>query len=171
MEQSPHVLLIGKGAMDFARKKMDEGEYDLPSDYLYTDYRYNKWRATVETESVQIDHCPLEGRKFGTVGAVALDLFGNLAAATSTDGMTNKMYGRVSDSAIVGAGTYANNSSCAVSCTGHGEFMLRGVIAHDVSCLMEYKGLSLEEGCHHVIHNKLMQLGGQGGIISVDKRW
>ena len=107
-------------------------------------------------------------KKFGTVGAVAVDKDGNLAAGTSTGGMTNKRFGRIGDSPIFGAGTYANNKTCAISCTGHGEFFIRANVAYDVSCLMEYKGLSLQDACNEVIHNKLKDFGGEGGLIAVD---
>ena len=117
---------------------------------------------------MQLDHTPLDEKKFGTVGAVALDLHGNLAAATSTGGMTNKQFGRVGDTPIIGSGTYANNATCAISCTGSGEFFLRGVVAYDVSCLMEYKGLSLQSACEKVIHERLLSIGGDGGLIGVD---
>src|SRR5690606_30268220 len=106
--------------------------------------------------------------KFGTVGAVALDAAGNLAAATSTGGMTNKKYGRLGDSPIIGAGTYANNETCAISCTGSGEFFIRSVVAYDVSCLMEYKGLILKDAVHEAIHHRLLKIGGDGGLIAID---
>jgi beta-aspartyl-peptidase (threonine type) len=106
--------------------------------------------------------------KFGTVGAVACDVNGNITAATSTGGMTNKQFGRVGDSPIIGAGTYANNKTCAISCTGHGEPFIRAVTPYDVSCLMEYKGLSLEKAMHMVVHDKLLKLDGEGGMIGVD---
>ena len=112
-----------------------------------------------------LDH---SDKKFGTVGAVALDVHGNLAAATSTGGMTNKRYGRVGDSPVIGAGTYADNNTCAISCTGHGEYFLRAVVAHDVSCLMEYKGLSLQDACNLVVMDKLVKFGGEGGLIAID---
>jgi beta-aspartyl-peptidase (threonine type) len=111
---------------------------------------------------------PLE-TKFGTVGAVALDKDGNLAAATSTGGITNKKYSRIGDSPLIGIGNYANNETCAISCTGDGEFFIRSVVAYDVSCLMEYKGLSLKEACEIVIHDKVKKLGGEGGLIAIDK--
>jgi beta-aspartyl-peptidase (threonine type) len=110
-----------------------------------------------------------EGRKFGTVGAVALDQFGNLAAATSTGGMTNKRYGRVGDAPIIGAGTYANNNTCAVSATGHGEFFIRSVVAYDISALMEYKGLSVQQAAEEVVLKKLVARGGEGGVIALDR--
>jgi beta-aspartyl-peptidase (threonine type) len=106
--------------------------------------------------------------KFGTVGAVALDQHGNLAAATSTGGMTNKRFGRVGDTPVIGAGTYANNKTCAVSCTGHGEFFLRAVVAYDVSCLMEYRGMTLQQACDSVVREKLVAMGGEGGLVAVD---
>ena len=107
--------------------------------------------------------------KFGTVGCVALDRNGNIAAGTSTGGMTNKRWGRIGDAPIIGAGTYANNSTCAVSCTGWGEYFIRAVVAHDISALMDYKGLSLKDAAHEVIQKKIPKLGGNGGIIAVDK--
>ena len=116
-------------------------------------------------KKTQLDH---SDKKFGTVGAVALDSSGNLAAATSTGGMTNKRYGRVGDTPMIGSGTYANNRSCAVSCTGHGEFFIRGVVAYDISCLMEYKGYSLKQACDFVVNDKLKKLGGEGGLVAID---
>ena len=107
-------------------------------------------------------------KKFGTVGAVALDSQGNIAAGTSTGGMTNKRFGRIGDSPVVGAGTYANNATCAISCTGHGEYFLRAAVAHDISCLIEYKGLSLNEACDFVIKDKLKKMGGEGGLIAIN---
>ena len=112
----------------------------------------------------------VKDKKFGTVGAAACDIHGNIAAATSTGGMTNKQFGRVGDSPIIGAGTYANNKTCAISCTGHGEPFIRAVTAYDVSCLMEYKGLSLEEAMNVVVHDKLLKLDGEGGMIGVDAK-
>ncbi len=110
----------------------------------------------------------MKDKKFGTVGAVALDMHGNIAAATSTGGMTNKKYGRIGDSPVIGAGTYANNNTCGISCTGHGELFIRSVAAYDVSALMEYKGLSLEEAMNEVVHKKLVSIQGAGGMIGVD---
>ena len=111
-----------------------------------------------------------DDKKFGTVGAVACDANGNLAAATSTGGMTNKQFGRVGDSPIIGIGTYANNKTCAISCTGHGEPFIKAVAAYDVSCLMEYKGFSLEEAMNKVVMKKLMKIDGEGGMIGVDAK-
>jgi beta-aspartyl-peptidase (threonine type) len=110
----------------------------------------------------------MKDKKFGTVGAVACDQHGNIAAATSTGGMTNKKYGRIGDSPIIGCGTYANNKTCGISCTGHGEMFIRTVAAYDVSCLMEYKGFSLEEAMSVVVHQKLLSIHGEGGMIGVD---
>lgn len=118
-----------------------------------------------------LDHRSLNpNKKFGTVGAVACDVEGNIAAATSTGGMTNKKWGRVGDSPIIGAGTYANNRTCAISCTGHGEPFIRAVTAYDVSCLMEYKNLSLHDAMDKVVHDKLLKLDGEGGMIGVDAK-
>jgi beta-aspartyl-peptidase (threonine type) len=160
---SEHVLLTGTGAAAFARERNLAFE---PESYFYDDYRYQQWQEAQRTDTVTLDHT--EERKFGTVGAVALDEKGNLAAATSTGGMTNKKYNRIGDSPIIGAGTYANNATCAVSCTGHGEYFMRAVVAYDVSCLMAYKGYSLQQACDEVVLNKLVKLGGEGGLIAVD---
>jgi beta-aspartyl-peptidase (threonine type) len=162
MERSPHVLLCGAGAEQFAKLQNLVFENDA---YFYTEQRYQQWQEALKEDKVQLDH---SDKKFGTVGAVALDQQGNLAAATSTGGMTNKKFGRIGDSPIPGAGTYANNNTCAVSCTGHGELFIRSVVAYDVSCLMEYKGLSLKEACYEVVYNKLVKIGGEGGLIAVD---
>jgi L-asparaginase / beta-aspartyl-peptidase len=166
MEKSGHVLLCGNGAMEFARTVNAEFADDS---YFFVDLRHQQFQKAKNAGSSLLDHTPDDHRKFGTVGAVALDVHGNLAAATSTGGMTNKMFGRIGDSPIVGAGTYANNNTCAISCTGHGEFFIRNVVAYDVSCLMEYKGLSLKDACNLVVNEKLRQLGGEGGLIAIDK--
>jgi beta-aspartyl-peptidase (threonine type) len=162
MQHSEHVMMTGKGAEEFAKKYGLETEDDA---YFYNELRYKQWQEIKHTDAIQLDH---NEKKFGTVGAVALDKHGDLAAATSTGGMTNKKFGRVGDTPIIGAGTYANNKTCAVSCTGHGELFMRAVVAHDVSCLMEYKGLSLEEACNIVVHDKLVKIGGEGGLIAID---
>ena len=163
MERSGHVLMSGQGAEEFGRA---QGLEYADEAYFYTQQRYDQWQQALKEDRVQLDHTD---KKFGTVGAVALDSAGNLAAATSTGGMTNKKFGRVGDSPVPGAGTYANNSTCAISCTGHGELFLRAVVAHDISCLMEYKGLSLKEACDIVVHDKLVKIGGEGGLVAVDK--
>jgi L-asparaginase / beta-aspartyl-peptidase len=165
MEKSNHVFLAGDGAMHFAKTL----GYTLeePS-YFHNDLRHKQWLALRDSEAFQLDHSDRKDSKFGTVGAVACDVHGNLAAATSTGGMTNKKWGRVGDSPMIGAGTYANNATCAISCTGSGEFFIRGVVAYDVSCLMEYRGLSLADAASEVIQNRVLQLGGDGGLIAVD---
>lgn len=165
MEKSNHVFLAGDGAMHFAKTL----GYTLeePS-YFHNDLRHKQWLDLRDSEAFQLDHSDRKDSKFGTVGAVACDVHGNLAAATSTGGMTNKKWGRVGDSPMIGAGTYANNATCAISCTGSGEFFIRGVVAYDVSCLMEYRGLSLADAAHEVIQNRVLQLGGDGGLIAVD---
>lgn len=162
MERSGHVLLSGQGAEEFGRA---QGMEFADEAYFYTQQRYDQWQQALKEDRVQLDH---SDKKFGTVGAVALDAFGNLAAATSTGGMTNKKFGRVGDSPVPGAGTYANNATCAISCTGHGELFLRAVVAHDISCLMEYRGLSLQEACDLVVQDKLVKIGGEGGLVAVD---
>lgn len=165
MEHSDHVFLAGKGAMEFAKKM----NYTLESeDYFHDDFRYEQWQEIKDSDHFQLDHSAKGDEKFGTVGAVACDLSGNIAAATSTGGMTNKRYGRVGDSPMIGVGNYANNKTCAVSCTGSGEYFIRAVVAYDVSCLMEFKGLSLEEACTQVIQERLLHIEGDGGLIAVD---
>lgn len=155
MENSPHVLMVGKGASLFASQN---GIEIVDSSYFYTEKSYQALQRALERD-----------KKMGTVGCVALDIEGNLAAATSTGGMTNKRYGRVGDVPIIGAGTYANNSTCAISATGHGEFFIRYTVAHDISALMEYKELPLDEAADEVVKRKLVDAGGEGGIIAVDK--
>ncbi len=166
MTKSQHVMLNGKGAYDFA---VLNGLKTEPDEYFFSEFRYDQWKQMQGSDKAALDHNVIvKDKKFGTVGAVALDVHGNIAAATSTGGMTNKQFGRVGDSPIIGAGTYANNKTCAISCTGHGEPFIRAVTAYDVSCLMEYKGLSLEEAMNIVVHDKLMKIDGEGGMIGVD---
>ena len=165
MQNSDHVFLAGEGAIEFAKLHGYKIENE---DYFYDEYRFKQWEEVKGTAHFQLDHSTKKDSKFGTVGAVACDTFGNLAAATSTGGMTNKKWGRIGDSPIIGSGTYANNKTCAVSCTGSGEYFLRGVVAYDVSCLIEYKGLSLEEATSTVIFERLKNLGGDGGLIAVN---
>lgn len=168
---SGHVLLMGKGANDFAMK---QGVAMEPDEYFYTKFRHDQWVQIRDSDFYQLDHKGdklvggFKDKKFGTVGAVACDVFGNIAAATSTGGMTNKKYGRVGDSPLIGAGTYANNKTCGISCTGHGELFIRAVTAYDISCLMEYKGLSLLQACDEVVNKKLVAIGGEGGVIGID---
>ena len=165
MEKSNHVFLAGEGAMRFA----DNLGYKLESpEYFYDGFRYQQWQEIKESDQFQLDHSDKKDNKFGTVGAVACDKDGNIAAATSTGGMTNKRWGRVGDSPIIGSGNYANNKTCAVSCTGSGEFFIRGVVAYDVSCLMEYKGMTLKEAASEVINKRVLEIGGDGGLIAVD---
>lgn len=167
MEKSNHVFLAGEGAMKFA----DSLSYELRSpEYFYDEVRYKQWQGIKDSDDFQLDHSVKKDGKFGTVGAVAYDVFGNVAAATSTGGMTNKKWGRVGDSPLIGSGTYANNKTCAVSCTGSGEYFIRGVVAYDVSCLMEYKGMSLEEATSEVIQKRVLKIGGDGGLIAIDSK-
>lgn len=208
MENSPHVMLAGKGAKKFARNNDIE---IVDTSYFYDEMRWKQWNKIKDTKEQKMDHSddnpspvPVKGQeeptrkkshtnpspkdegsqqpffdiefnskidsKYGTVGAVALDKYGNLAAGTSTGGMTNKMFGRIGDSPIIGAGTYANNKTCAVSCTGHGEYFIRSVVAYDISALMEYKNMTLKEAADEVIYRKLPKLGGSGGVIAVDAK-
>lgn len=172
MRNSNHVFLSGKGANDFAIK---QGVKLEPDEYFFSQFRYDQWKAVRDSDNYTLDHTlqdlnELKESKFGTVGAVACDQDGNIAAATSTGGMTNKKYGRIGDSPLIGIGTYANNNTCAVSCTGHGEVFIKAVAAYDVSALMEYKGLTVEEACNEVVLNKLVKMEGEGGLISLDKQ-
>jgi len=176
MDKSEHVFLAGQGAMEFAKKNNIEF---APDEYFFVQLRYEQLQEAKKSDKVILDHTTSlsrgrgtegEGKKFGTVGAVALDVHGNLAAGTSTGGMTNKKHGRVGDTPIIGAGTYANNNTCAVSCTGHGEFFIRSVVAYDISCLMEYKGLTLKQACQLVVQEKLVKIGGEGGLIALDAK-
>lgn len=188
MNKSEHVMMAGAGAEKFAK---EQGLEIVDPSYFYTEARFKALEKAKATDKQELDHdakeekqirkAPktggllkeelifTEGRKFGTVGCVALDKYGNLAAGTSTGGMTNKKYGRIGDAPIIGAGTYANNATCAVSATGHGEYFIRSVVAHDISALMEYKGLSLESAANEVVMKKLVERGGEGGIISLDR--
>lgn len=167
MEKSEHVFLAGDGAMQFAKSQ----NYNLeePS-YFYDQLRHDQWTHIKDTDSFQLDHSVKKDSKFGTVGAVACDQNGNVAAATSTGGMTNKKWGRVGDSPMIGAGNYANNKTCAISCTGSGEYFIRGVVAYDVSCLMEFKGLDLTKASEEVINKRILEIGGDGGLIGVDAK-
>ncbi|HBV2907032.1 TPA: beta-aspartyl-peptidase [Citrobacter freundii] len=168
MEHSPHVMMIGEGAENFA---IAQGMERVSADIFSTPERYAQLLAARTAGETVLDHSasPLdENNKMGTVGAVALDMFGNLAAATSTGGMTNKLPGRVGDSPLVGAGCYANNASVAVSCTGTGEVFIRALAAYDIAALMDYGGLSLSEACERVVMEKLPALGGSGGLIAID---
>lgn len=165
MEKSDYVFLQGTGAEEFAKSINLPFEDDF---YFYTQERFDQLNAVKHLDKVILDHTDVD-YKFGTVGAVALDNYGNLAAATSTGGLTNKKYGRLGDSAIIGAGTYANNSTCAISCTGYGEYFIRSVVAHDIACLMEYKNLNLLEASQLVVKEKLPKMNAEGGIIGVDK--
>lgn len=165
MEKSEHVFMAGEGAMEFAQKH-NHGTAD-PT-YFYDEFRHKQWLEIRDTESFQLDHAAKKDSKFGTVGAVACDKFGNIAAATSTGGMTNKKFGRVGDSPMIGAGTYANNATCAISCTGSGEYFIRGVVAYDVASIIEHTGRSLQDAATDVIMNRVQKLGGDGGLIAIN---
>ncbi|MBC8753050.1 isoaspartyl peptidase/L-asparaginase [Kordia sp. YSTF-M3] len=167
MDKSEHVFMAGEGAMHFA--KIHGYALEDPS-YFYDELRHSQWQEIKDTDSFQLDHSVKKDSKFGTVGAVACDKDGNIAAATSTGGMTNKRFGRVGDSPMIGAGNYANNETCAVSCTGSGEYFIRGVVAYDVSSLMEHKEYSLEKAADIVINERILKLGGDGGLIAVDAK-
>jgi beta-aspartyl-peptidase (threonine type) len=168
MTKSSHVMLIGKGANDFAAM---HGIKTEPDEYFFSQFRYDQWKQLQGSDESALDHnVAVKDKKFGTVGAAACDMQGNIAATTSTGGMTNKQWGRVGDSSIIGAGTYANNKTCAISCTGHGEMFIRAVAAYDVSCLMEYKGLSLQEAMNIVVNDKLIKINGEGGMVGVDAK-
>ncbi|GGE25335.1 isoaspartyl peptidase/L-asparaginase family protein [Psychroflexus planctonicus] len=169
MENSPHVLLSGKGAETFAQM---QGLELVENEYFHTESKKASLRRSQANDngktSLYFKDELIQNDKYGTVGCVALDQDGNLVAGTSTGGMTNKKYGRIGDSPIIGAGNYANNATCAVSATGHGEFFIRNVVAYDISALMEYQNLSLEQASKIVIQEKLGNLGGSGGIVAID---
>ena len=178
MEKSGHVMLIGKGAEAFAA---EQGLEIVSQEYFYTQNRWDSLQKLIKQDSIKkaldkgrtqnsVELSENHDSKFGTVGAVALDINGNLAAATSTGGMSNKKFGRVGDVPIIGAGTYANNATCAISCTGWGEYFIRLVVAKSVSDLMEYKNYSLQKAAEEMIMKKVPQLGGDGGLIGVDKK-
>jgi len=170
MEKTEHILLAGEGANEFAREMQVEFVAD---DYFFTDFRYQQLLQARAENQVQLDHSSNSKsqipnpKSLGTVGAVACDGFGDVAAATSTGGMTNKKFGRIGDTPIIGAGTYADNQTCAVSCTGYGEFFMLGVSAYDVAARMKYKNISLIEATKETI-KYLTEIGGEGGLIAVD---
>lgn len=175
MTDSDHVMLSGKGASIFAKEK---GLEIVEPSYFYTERRFQSLHRIKEKDKTELDHddkkaafydADIKNSKFGTVGCVALDKNGNIAAGTSTGGMTNKRWGRIGDAPIIGSGTYANNKTCGVSSTGWGEYFIRGQVAHDISAQMEYKKSSLKEAAKDVIQNKLTKLGGTGGIVALDK--
>lgn len=174
MENSPHVIMAGKGAEKFAEA---QGLDMVDPSYFHTKNRFEQLQNVKESEEVELDHSGDQGyfdegvlnKKFGTVGAVAVDKDGNIASATSTGGMTNKRYGRIGDSPIIGAGTYADNNTCAVSATGHGEYFIRAVVAYDIAALMKYKNMSLQEAADKVVMEKLVEMGADGGVIAIDQ--
>ncbi len=174
MEKSPHVMMAGDGAESFAKEQKIEL---VDEKYFWTQPRWDALQKILKEEKEAAGKVSsntnlassLPYNRFGTVGAVALDKNGDLAAGTSTGGLTNKRYGRIGDAPIIGAGTYANNDTCAVSATGWGEFFIRLGVARDISALMEYRGLTVQDAADMVIHKKLQNLGGDGGIIAVDK--
>lgn len=170
MEKSPHVILIGRGAEVFAT---GQGLDIVDPSYFWTEKRWKQLqKALVEEQGAgTVGHLPAPSdRKFGTVGAVALDRSGNLAAGTSTGGTTNKRFGRVGDAPIVGAGTYASNDSCAVSATGHGEFFIRYTVARDIAARMEFGGATVAEAADEVVMKRLVEAGGTGGVIALDRK-
>jgi L-asparaginase / beta-aspartyl-peptidase len=171
MDKSPHVLLVAGGAEEFA---LEQGVVLVPRSYFRTEAREHELEEELRKEKAR-QGAPIsraaaaaDGGSMGTVGAVALDRAGNLAAATSTGGLTNKRHGRVGDTPIIGAGTYASNESCAVSGTGQGEYFIRQVIAYDICASVQYRHLALSQAVHEVIHDKLRRTGGEGGVIALD---
>ncbi len=173
MNNSEHVMLAGKGAEVFAQSR---GIELVDPSYFYTERRFQSLQRAKQRElkknnktATTFEDPFIKDSKFGTVGCVALDKNGNLAAGTSTGGMTNKRWNRIGDAPIIGAGTYANNATCAVSSTGWGEYFIRAMVAHDISAMMEYKGVSLQEAAREVIQKKVPALGGDGGIVAIDK--
>jgi len=170
LEKSTHVLLAGEGAEEFARA---HGMEFVDQDYFFTEYRWQQLQDALEkergdaSELTRLDHSVED--KTGTVGAVALDRHGNLAAATSSGGMTNKRSGRIGDTPMIGAGTYADNETCAVSATGVGEYIMRAFVAYDIAALMMYKNMTLADAADEVVMKKLTALGGSGGVVAIDR--
>jgi beta-aspartyl-peptidase (threonine type) len=166
MEKSEHVMMIGQGAEIFAEA---HGIEFVNQDYFYTKERFEGLKKAQEEDRIMLDHHKKsKDEKFGTVGCVALDKNGTIAAATSTGGMTNKKFGRVGDVPIIGAGTYAKNKVCGVSATGWGEFFIRNVVAYDIAAQIMYQSKSLQEAAKHTIFEKVGKMGGDGGIIAID---
>jgi beta-aspartyl-peptidase (threonine type) len=165
MQNSPHVMLTGKGAEQFA---IEQGLDTVPNSYFHTERRRDALLKLKARENKTGLVTELSESKFGTVGCVALDKNGNITAGTSTGGMTNKRWGRVGDSPIIGAGTYADNNTCGVSCTGHGEFFIRYAVAYDVAARMEYLKENVVEASDFIINKKLKEKGGEGGLIALD---
>lgn len=174
MDSTNHVLLTGKGAEILMT---NYGLEMVDSTYFFTEKRFNQLKKIQGKELLKLEHSTaylennhlIDDHKFGTVGAVAIDKNGNIAAGTSTGGMTNKKYGRIGDSPIIGSGTYANNLTCGISATGTGEYFMKTVAAHEVSNLIQYKGLNPQEALHEVLFNQIGKLGGEGGMILLDK--
>ena len=166
MKESKHVLISGDKALEYAK---EHGLKIEDKSYFEEEDRFKQYQNALVKDKVLLDHDVQENNKYGTVGAVALDKKGNLASGTSTGGMVNKKYGRIGDSPLIGIGTYANNKTCAISCTGHGEFFIRAVVAHEISSRVLYKGEPLEAAANHVIMNTLKAMGGRGGLIGIDK--
>lgn len=168
MNNSPHVMMSGRGAEIFAEQ---QGLEMVDSSYFATERRHNQLKKVLQKEQQQAELITeLPDNKYSTVGAVALDQYGNIAAGTSTGGMTNKRYGRIGDSPIIGAGTYADNGTCGVSSTGHGEYFIRYVVAYDIAATMKYKELPLEKAANEVVMIKLKKKGGSGGVIALDRQ-
>lgn len=168
MLHSSHVMMAGPGAEAFAEA---HGLEMVPNSYFGTERRKEALEKALKKEvEGTTDLLQYQDWKYGTVGAVALDQYGNIAAGTSTGGMTNKRYGRIGDSPIIGAGTFAENSTCGVSCTGHGEYFIRNVVAYDIAARMKYEELSVQESATKVVQNKLAGLGGEGGVICLDRK-
>jgi beta-aspartyl-peptidase (threonine type) len=176
LEHSPHVMLVGEGAEMFAKQ---QGIVLVPNQYFKTERRRLQLEEILAKEKgVSLTNTPpnallaayrFDEKKLGTVGAVAIDKNGDIAAGTSTGGMTNKRFGRVGDVPVIGSGTYADNNSCGISATGHGEYFIRAAVAHDICARMEYKGISLQQAQDEVVQEKLVKMNGSGGVIGVDK--
>lgn len=178
MDSSKFIFLSGEGAETFAKEK---GIEIVDTSYFFTPYRREQLQRALKGDTTPLDHSDTTGminpadwngktqEKFGTVGCVAIDKYGNLAAGTSTGGIVNKQYNRIGDSPLIGSGTYANNKTCAVSCTGRGEDFIRHVVAYDISALMQYRNINLHDAANYVIKDKLVKAGGRGGCIAIDK--
>ena len=169
MLTSPHVMLMGTGAEAFAETR---GLEMVKNDYFHTERRRRQLQRVIDSDqdvaASEDATDDFEIRKFSTVGAVALDQHGTITAGTSTGGMTNKRFGRIGDSPIIGAGTYADNRTCGISATGHGEYFIRAAVAHDICARVKYQGIDLSSAAHTVINQRLVKMGGDGGVIGID---
>ncbi len=167
MDKSEHVFMVGRGAEEFCKLS---GCTIVDPSYFFTQKRWDGLQKALKSDTIKLSESrDPDDKKKGTVGCVALDKFGNIVAGTSTGGMTNKKFNRIGDAPIIGAGTFADNATCGVSCTGHGEFFIRYTVARDIAAMMEYGGKTLNEATEYIVNKKLREKGGEGGLVALDK--